>query len=133
MGIVRKQAFGNSLISYAGILIGYANVALIFPRLLDAEVFGLTQVLISAMLFSSNLGSFGLQYTTIRYHHIFKLKGVMPNAFFSFIALASVGCILITSLALWVFADPIKAFIAQKRSYFPTIICCSIRCLSLVS
>ncbi|MEX2595514.1 MAG: polysaccharide biosynthesis C-terminal domain-containing protein [Salibacteraceae bacterium] len=118
MGIIRSQALNNSVVSYLGIIIGYLNLAILFPRLLSQEVLGLVQVLVAAMLFTSNLGSFGLQYIVVRYFPIFRNKAFDTRTFFSFAFTLSVGFILISSLILFTFRASVKAFYTEKAELF---------------
>lgn len=119
MGLVRAQAFNNLVISYLGIAIGYVNITILFPRLLDQEVFGLTQVLLAAMLFASNLGSFGLQFIIIRFFHIFRAKEIAERKFFSTALLLAIAGIITTSICLLVFGPQVKALYIKKAALFP--------------
>jgi O-antigen/teichoic acid export membrane protein len=119
MGLVRAQAFNNLVISYLGIAIGYVNITILFPRLLAQEVFGLTQVLLAAMLFASNLGSFGLQFIIIRFFHIFRAKEISERKFFSTSLLIAIAGIIVTSLCLLIFGPQVKALYIKKAALFP--------------
>lgn len=118
MGIVRKQGFNNLIISYAGIAIGYLNMAILFPRLLTQEVFGLTQVLLSAMLFVSNIGSLGLQFIIVRYYHIFKAKLIENKTFLTITMIITLVGIVLSCLSLFVFQSDIKDAYSEKAALF---------------
>mgnify|MGYP001221268751 CR=1 FL=1 len=118
MGQVRSQAATNSIISYSGVLLGYLNVAVLFPWMLAQEVLGLVQILMSAMLFIANLGSFGLQFIVVRFFPIFKHQGISTRVFFSFSLLISVAGIISTLTILWVFHDQIVAFYSERAALF---------------
>ncbi|MCF8276802.1 MAG: polysaccharide biosynthesis C-terminal domain-containing protein [Flavobacteriales bacterium] len=67
MGIIRKQSIQTSILSYLGVVLGYVNVVLLFPKFFAAEEFGLTRVLLAVIGVSSQFALFGLTNAIIRY------------------------------------------------------------------
>ncbi|MBK7114224.1 MAG: hypothetical protein IPH60_17515 [Flavobacteriales bacterium] len=47
MGILARQAGWNAALAYVGLALGFVNVVLLYPRILPADEFGLTRVLVS--------------------------------------------------------------------------------------
>lgn len=119
MGIIRKHTVTNSILSYVGMALGYVNLAILFPRLLGDEVFGLTQVLLAASALISSLGSLGLNQAIIRYFPIFKtLSKDEKNPFVFYVTMGLGIAISVSFLALFLFKDVINDSYSQKSALF---------------
>ena len=75
LGIVQRQGIRNTLISYIGLAIGFANTILILPRLLTAEQIGLTSLLVSFATIGAQLSAFGFASAGLRYFPYFRNQG----------------------------------------------------------
>ncbi|MBI1286936.1 MAG: oligosaccharide flippase family protein [Flavobacteriales bacterium] len=72
MGVIRKQSIQTSLLSYVGVVLGYINVAWLFPKFFEPEEFGLTRVLIGFIGIAGQFALFGLGNAIIRFFPRFK-------------------------------------------------------------
>ncbi|MFM1874928.1 MAG: hypothetical protein RL266_665 [Bacteroidota bacterium] len=72
MGVIRKQSIQTSLLSYLGVVLGYINVVLLFPKFFEPEEFGLTRVLIAVIGVAAQFALFGLSNAIIRFFPKFK-------------------------------------------------------------
>ncbi|MBK7943890.1 MAG: hypothetical protein IPJ85_00645 [Flavobacteriales bacterium] len=61
MGIVARQATLNTLLAYFGIGLGFVNVVLLYPRVLAAEEFGLTRLLVSIATIAAQVAQLGAE------------------------------------------------------------------------
>ena len=75
LGIVQRQGIRNTLISYLGLAIGFANTILILPRLLTAGQIGLTGLLVSFATIGAQLSAFGFASAGLRYFPYFRNQG----------------------------------------------------------
>ena len=75
MGIVQRQGIRNTLISYVGLAIGFANTILVLPRLLSPSQIGLTTVLVSLATIGAQLAMFGFPSMGLRYFPYFRDQG----------------------------------------------------------
>ncbi|NND94943.1 MAG: polysaccharide biosynthesis protein [Flavobacteriales bacterium] len=75
MGVVAKQSVFNTILLYAGVVIGYLNVTIFFPRVIGAEGYGLTRVIISIVFISQHFAMLGTPSMVMRYFPRFKDKG----------------------------------------------------------
>ena len=75
LGIVQRQGIRNTLISYLGLAIGFANTILILPRLLTAGQIGLTGLLVSFATIGAQLSAFGFGSAGLRYFPYFRGQG----------------------------------------------------------
>lgn len=115
MGVIRRQAISNSIISYLGILLGYLNVAVLFPRLLGDELFGFTQVLVAAMTLFANFGSLGIRNVALRFFPIFKDNySERNNPFLSVLALTTFLGSIVSLLLLLLFEDEVVNYYTDR-------------------
>ena len=84
MGILLKQSFWSSLIIYLGVLIGFINSLILFPKYLKTEEIGLLRQIISAATLLLPLAAFGISGTSIKFYPEFSKDVKSKNEFFSF-------------------------------------------------
>lgn len=72
MGIVARQATWNTLLTIVGMGLGFVNMALLFPRLLTPDEFGLTRLIVSIAVVAAQIAHFGGENTVIRYFPYFR-------------------------------------------------------------
>ncbi|GAB3325463.1 polysaccharide biosynthesis C-terminal domain-containing protein [Hymenobacter humi] len=102
MGIVQRQGIRNTLISYVGLAIGFANTILIMPRLLSPAQIGLTgAVLVPLATIAAQVSSFGLASTGMRYFPFFRNQGRNHAGFFPLLLGPPVVGFLLVALLLW--------------------------------
>ena len=83
LGIVQRQGIRNTLISYVGLVIGFANTILVLPRLLSPAQIGLTAtVLLPLATIGAQVASFGFANVGIRYFPFFRNQGRNHAGFF---------------------------------------------------
>lgn len=56
-----------SLIQYAGVVLGYVNMVILFPKYLDLDEFGLVRILLTVAIVISQIAQFGTPSMVIRY------------------------------------------------------------------
>jgi len=126
MGVFLKQSFWTSVIIYLGVIIGFINSLILFPKYLSTEEIGLLRQIISAATLLLPLSAFGISATAIKFHPEFSLESKPKNQFFSFqFFLALIGfCFVI--LLVWIFFPHISYFFSKKSKllidYFDIII-----------
>ena len=99
MGIVKRQAFGNSVVQYAGVLIGFVNVTILFPNIFSADQFGLTRILVAIAAVYSQFSALGVNRTLIRFMPMFRTKDNKNNGLLLIGAIVPlVGFLLFTGL-----------------------------------
>ncbi len=72
MGIVKKQAVLNSVFNYIGQVIGYVNIAVLFPILLSPAEFGLTRLITSYSVVLAQFSSIGIRRVIVRFFPFFR-------------------------------------------------------------
>lgn len=74
MGIIIRQSIQNTIISYLGIALGFVITILMFPHILEPNQYGLTRLLISLTLVSTQFAHFGMKNVVIRYFPYFQQR-----------------------------------------------------------
>lgn len=72
MGIIARQATLNTLLAYLGIALGFVNVVLLYPRVLAADQFGLTRLVLSIVTIAAQVAQLGAENTVMRYFPYFR-------------------------------------------------------------
>ena len=100
MGIIRRQASINTILTYLGFGIGFVNVILLYPRLLTKEEFGLTRLFIELGDISTGIILFGVPSVIIRFYPYYKKNKDKDLLFFSllFCSITMVICLSIIFL-----------------------------------
>src|SRR6185436_4740761 len=75
MGSLARQSAVNIALSYVGITLGFVNVVLLYPRVLAADQFGLTRLMVSIAAVAAQAASLGLDNTVLRYFPYFRDPG----------------------------------------------------------
>ncbi len=92
MGIVARQATWNTLLTIVGMGLGFVNMALLFPRLLTPDEFGLTRLIVSIAVVAAQIAHFGGENTVIRYFPYFRDKANGHRGLFGLVlAVATAG------------------------------------------
>jgi O-antigen/teichoic acid export membrane protein len=101
MGIIKRQGIQNSIVSYAGVLIGYINVMVLFPLVLEVEEVGLTRLLPYIAVFLAQLSALGFANAGIKYFPFFRDKTQGHHNFLLiFLGVPLVGFLAITAVYL---------------------------------
>lgn len=118
MGIIKKQTIQNSLVNYFGIVLGYLNVSILFPKMLSMEEFGLTRILISLAAIYVQFSSLGTQRLLIRFFPLFKSTDKKHQGIFSFVALVSLVGFVLMTLMYVIGSASIKEYYQEKSPLF---------------
>lgn len=103
MGIVQRQGIRNTLISYVGLAIGFANTILVLPRLLSPAQIGLTaSVLLPLATVGAQVASFGFANAGIRYFPFFRNQGRNHAGFFPLLLGPPLVGFIVVALLMWV-------------------------------
>jgi O-antigen/teichoic acid export membrane protein len=81
MGIVIRQSFKATMVSYIGAIIGAASVLFIYPRCLEAEQIGLIRILTESALLIAAFAQLGMSSMSIKFFPYFRNKENNHNGF----------------------------------------------------
>jgi O-antigen/teichoic acid export membrane protein len=99
MGKIKQQGIRNSVFLYLGIILGYINIVILFPRFFDQEVFGLTRSFIAFANVMAILAQLGFSNITIKYFPYFRSEDQRHHGFlFLVLAVPLIGLIVVMGL-----------------------------------
>jgi len=99
MGIVKQQAYKNTIVSYGGMVIAYVNTVLLFPFFTNASEYGFYTLIISISVLYSLIASMGVPSILAKYFPFYRTEDRTHNGFIHWTALLSLtGFIAVTLL-----------------------------------
>jgi O-antigen/teichoic acid export membrane protein len=119
MGIVIRQSLLSTLISYAGVVIGFFNVAYLFPRFFSLDQIGLRSVLMELPLLLAQVSLLGFTGVTNKFFPYFRDPEKNHNGFLFLILSIPFAGFLLSSGILFIFRD---ALIASYQKSSPLVL-----------
>ena len=116
MGVVLRQSFLSTVLTYVGVVIGYVNVLILFPRFLTPEEIGLVRLIPSAAFLLLPLAQLGLAQCTVRYYPAFEKKKNGPGQLLAFGLIGVTAGYVITLLLYQVFREPVTVYFAAESA-----------------
>ena len=118
MGIVKKQVYKNTLISYAGMVIGFVNLIFLYPRFLAADQIGLFLLLISLSVLYSLVASMGVPSIVARYFPFFRSEDNTHGGFLHVVGRFAIIGFMISTAVFFLIKPIIVASFIQKAPLF---------------
>ncbi|MEQ8417648.1 MAG: oligosaccharide flippase family protein [Imperialibacter sp.] len=114
MGVVIRQSFITTVLTYVGVVIGYVNVLILFPKFLTPEEIGLVRLIPSAAFLLLPLAQLGLAQCTVRFYPAFEKKKNGPGELLAFGFIGVTVGYLITLVLYNIFREPITSYFAKE-------------------
>ncbi|MDG2342777.1 MAG: oligosaccharide flippase family protein [Cytophagales bacterium] len=118
MGKVLKQSFWSTIVIYFGVLLGFINSIILFPKFLTTEEIGLIRQIISASTILIPIATFGASSTYVKYYPLFKESIEEKKQFFSLNLLIILISYSIVLFFLFFLLDEIKLLFSEKSQLF---------------
>src|SRR6185437_12596416 len=118
MGIVKKQVYKNTIISYAGMVIGFVNLIFLYPRFLAADQIGLFLLLISLSVLYSLVASMGVPSIVARYFPFFRTEDNTHGGFLHVVGRFAIIGFMISTAVFFLIKPIIVASFIQKAPLF---------------
>lgn len=115
MGIIKRQAYAGTILTYIGVFIGFVTTALIFPKFLTTAQIGLLTILLSYSYIFAQLATLGTGRVTIVVFPYYKDRANHHHGFFSLITLITLTGLVI-ALAVLTFMKPWLVSNANDKS-----------------
>lgn len=106
MGIVQRDGFKLTVVSYIGLILGYVNKVLLFPNFLDTEQVGLTNIMINIAVIYAQFSALGLNGVVLRFFPFFRDKEKAHHGFLFWTSLLMGGGFVLTTV-LFVVCKPL--------------------------
>jgi O-antigen/teichoic acid export membrane protein len=118
MGIVKRQGIKNTIIIYAGIIIGFISLLVIQPNYLSKSEIGLTRLLLAFASLFSSVFAFSISNITIKFFPYFKDYNNKHNGFFGLTILIPIIGSVLGCLLLFLFKEPIIKYYSSESKIF---------------
>lgn len=116
MGIIIRQSVRSTLISYAGVALGFVVSIWLYPQILTVEQYGLTRVLISMAVVSTQFAGLGINNTIVRYFPYFSDRERNHHGFLFFACAVPLAGFVLLAGALYVGQDFIISYYRQESA-----------------
>jgi len=117
MGLVKKDAYKNTVISYGGMVIAYINTVMLFPFFVSAGEYGFYNLIISISVLYSTASSIGVPSILAKYFPFYRTEDKKHNGFMHWSAgLMLLGFAVVTALFI-IFKPVIVSAYADTTSH----------------
>ena len=113
MGIVLKQSFKNTVITYFGFAIGALNILFLYTKILSDDYFGLVNVILATAAILMPVMAFGIHNTMVKFYS--SQQESKKNAFLTLMLLSPLLALIPLALLTWLFYDGIAGFLSQEN------------------
>lgn len=103
MGIIKRQGIKQAIVSYLGVIIGFASTLWIYS--MDEYIYGVARFLLSGASFIGAFAFLGVDSWAIRFFPQFKQDKNGHNGFLPLFLLASMLAFGLFMLLIWIFQD----------------------------
>jgi len=118
MGKILRQSFWSTIIIYSGVVLGFINSIILFPKYLSTEQIGLFRQIISASSLLVPLTTFGVSAAYVKFYPLFKENVDKKNQFFSYNLLVVFSSYLLTTFLIVIFFDSLSIYFSQNSQLF---------------
>ncbi len=118
MGSIKRQGIGSGIFMYIGLIVGFINNSLLFPRYVGEEVLGFTQWLFELAGLFIMLANFASNAAIIRFFPYFRDKSRQHEGFLGFLFLVRTAGILFTVLVIFLAKGLILDIYSQEQSQY---------------
>jgi len=114
MGKIKRQGLGSSLFLYIGMMLGFLNTGILFPKILPPEILGFAQFLAKMSNLLGIISLLGLPVLTIRFFPSVRNKREKHQGYFLFILLIGMASSFLLVLLMGLFSDTLIGFFTQN-------------------
>lgn len=118
MGIVKKDAYKNTVVSYGGMVIAYINTVLLFPFFVNPAQYGFYMLIVSVSVLYALVASLGVPSILAKYFPFYRTDDRKHNGFIHWSAGLALAGFILATLVYVVFKPVILAQYAQKSPLF---------------
>ena len=121
MGIVKRQGIKNSIVNYAGVILGMLNMVFVYTH--DKEQYGMVQWFLSTSLLMMPFILMGLNSVIVKFFPTFKDDKNQHNGYLGFLLIASLVGIGIFTAGFLILEPRILPFVADKPFIYAAFFC----------
>ena len=118
MGNLARQTSWITVLTALGLVLGFVNMSLLYPRYLAAAEFGLTRLVVSIAIVGAQCAQLGLEGTMIRYYPYFRGKTSQNGGLFRAALLAGTAGAALASVVLFLFHDRFAVWFNDRSGLY---------------
>lgn len=118
MGVIIRQSIITTIISYAGVAIGYVNLLYLYPRFLSPEQVGLMRTMQDFAILLAQFAQFGLAQSIIRFFPRFMGNATKSKSFINIILLSALVIFGLFLIIFFLFEQTILGYFESNASEF---------------
>ncbi|MBY0433319.1 MAG: polysaccharide biosynthesis C-terminal domain-containing protein [Cyclobacteriaceae bacterium] len=118
MGVVIRQSITSTVISYAGVVIGYINLLYLYPRFLAPEQIGTMRAMQDAAILMAQFAQFGLAQSIIRFFPRFASTPTESRKFFNLVVMLAGQAFGVFLILYLIFESSILGYFQQNAADF---------------
>ncbi len=115
MGIIIRQSLISTILTYLGVVIGYVNLLILFPKYMTVEEVGLQRTIQDAAMLMVPFVQLGISQLLIKYYPSYKNKSHYSEFVSLIFILFIIASILFTSL-FFIFKGEITTYFSQNSN-----------------
>lgn len=113
MGIVLKQSFRNTVLTFIGFAFGAVNTLFLYTNILQPEYYGLVTFILATGAILMPLFAFGAHNTLVKFYSAQKESA--KNAFLTLVLISPLLVLIPAGALTWLFYDFIADFLSRKN------------------
>ena len=118
MGIIQQQGIKSTVITYAGIFIGFLSLLIFQPQLLNPEIIGLTRIIYTFSFLVSTIVPLSIVNITTRFFPRFRAPEKKHHGYFGFMLVwLACGSLLFFPI-LWIFKNYFISIYSENSHLF---------------
>jgi O-antigen/teichoic acid export membrane protein len=110
MGLVIRQSVYATIISYAGVVIGYINLLYLYPKFLSLQQVGLFRTIQDAAILLSPFAQFGITQSIFRFYPQLVKSRSDSHAFITFMLLLALAGFAVFFILFKIFETPLLSY-----------------------
>lgn len=114
MGIVLKQSFQNTVVTYFGFAIGAINTLFLYTNILEPEYYGLVTFILATAAILMPLMAFGIHNTMVKFYS--SQPAEKKNAFLTLMLLSPLLILIPLACITWLFYSDIAYFLSKENA-----------------
>lgn len=120
MGIIIRQSIKSSLVSYVGVIIGFVNVLILYPSILNQGQIGIIETIRALVFLLAPFAASGIPQSVLRFFPTYSING-KDNGFYISLLIILLSWLVVFYLIIFLFKDFFYAFLgydsANLQSY----------------
>jgi O-antigen/teichoic acid export membrane protein len=118
MGVVIRQSFKATIVSYIGAVFGYVNLVFLYPLCLPPELYGLTRVIVEAATIVAFFSQMGISNAIVRFFPLFDNEAQKHRGFLFYATMIPLVGFIVFGLVYIILQPIIVSYFGENSSLF---------------